>query len=47
MVQWLGLCTSNAMSPGLIAGWGTKILLASQDSQKNPQKLTKKIDLNR
>ena len=38
MVQWLGLLTSNAMSPGLIAGWGTKILLASQDSQKKKKK---------
>ena len=40
MVQWLGLLTSNAMGPGSIAGWGTKILLASQSSQKK-QKLKK------
>ena len=25
MVQWLGLCTPNAGSPGSNPGWGTKI----------------------
>ena len=26
VVQWLGLCASTAGGPGLIPGWGTKIL---------------------
>ena len=25
VVQWLGLCTLTAKSPGSIPGWGTKI----------------------
>ena len=37
------LLTSNATGPGSIAGWGTKILLASQSRQKK-QKLKKKFD---
>ena len=28
MVQWLGICTSNAGGRDLILGWGTKILQA-------------------
>ena len=34
MVQWLRLHASNTGGTGLIPGWGTKILHASQFSQK-------------
>ena len=33
-VQWLGLRPSTAGGPGLIPGWGTKILQAVQCGQK-------------
>lgn len=34
VVQWLGLCTLTAKSPGSIPGWGTKIPQAVQRYQK-------------
>ena len=34
VVQWLGLCTSNAGEAGSIPGRGTKVLYASQHGQK-------------
>ena len=34
VVQWLGLHASNVAGVGLIPGWGTKILYASQCHQK-------------
>ena len=33
-VQWLGLYASTAGGTGLIPGWGTKTLLATQRDQK-------------
>ena len=38
MVQWLGLHTSTAGSPGLIPGRGTKILQAVHLDQKKKKK---------
>ena len=38
MVQWLRLCPSTAGGKGLIPGWGTKILLATQCGQKKKLK---------
>ena len=35
MDQWLRLCTSTTGSMGAIHGWGTKILLALQQNQKD------------
>ena len=34
MVRWLKVCTANAEGMGLIPGWGTKILYATQCGQK-------------
>ena len=34
MVQWLGLCAFTAEGPGLIPGWGDKILQAVWYGQK-------------
>ena len=39
MVQWLGLCASTAGGPGLISGWGTKILQAVRCGQKKKKKM--------
>ena len=33
-VQWLRLCTPNAGGPGSIPRWGTKVLHATECSQK-------------
>ena len=38
VVQWLGLCTPTARGKGLIPGWGTKILQATQCGQKIKKK---------
>ena len=35
VVQWLRLHTSTARGMGLIRGWGTKILYATQHDQEN------------
>ena len=40
LVQWLGLHASTAGSPGLISGWGTKILQAANLDQKKKKKQT-------
>ena len=34
VVQWLRLCAPNAGGMGLVPGWGTKILHATQLGQK-------------
>ena len=34
MVQWVRFCSSNTGSAGSIPGWGAKIPLAKQYSQK-------------
>ena len=36
--QWLALCDFTAQGPGSIPGWGTKILQATQSSQKKKKK---------
>ena len=36
--QWLALCDFTAQGPGSIPGWGTKILQATQSSQKKKNK---------
>ena len=38
-VQWLGLSTSTAGGSGLIPGWGTKILQATQRIKKKKKKI--------
>ena len=43
VVQWLRLCASIAGGMGLIPGWGTKILHATQCSQKQKKKNLNKI----
>ena len=43
VVQWLGLCASTAGGPGLISGWGTKILQAVRCGQKKKKKWSKVI----
>ena len=43
VVQWLRLRSSNAGGPGLIPGWGIKILHTTHHGQKNKNKQTKWI----
>ena len=38
MVQWLGLGSSTAGRPGLVPGWGTKVLQAETHSRKKKEK---------
>ena len=38
-VQWLGLGAFTAGDPGLIPGWGTKILQAMRLGQKKKKKM--------
>ena len=38
VVQWLRLYSSNAGGPGLIPGWGIKILYTVHHGQKNKNK---------
>ena len=40
VVQWLGLLAVAAKGPGLIPGWGTRILHVMQYGQKNKNKKT-------
>ena len=41
-VQWLGLCAFTAVDPGLILGWGTKILQATRHGQKKKKNFMSK-----
>ena len=38
VVQWLGLCASNAAGMGSIPGWGTKVPHAALCGQNNKYK---------
>ena len=42
MVQWLGCSALTAQSPGLIPGWGIKILQAMQCGQEKLKKTLKR-----
>ena len=46
LVQWLGLHASTAGSPGLISGWGTKILQAAHLDQKKKKKKNRPRNLH-
>ena len=46
MVQWLGLHTFTAESPGLIPGRGTKILQAERCGKRKKQETRKKRKKN-
>ena len=39
VVQWLGLCTCTAKGPGLIPGWGAKVLHNSRGVAPSPQNI--------
>ena len=43
ILWWLGLSTFTAMGPGLVPGWGTRILQASWYSQ-HKNKFFKKVE---